>query len=110
MQWFVLTGKWLAILASDFTFFYGALATYNNLGASLLLHCLQSIPSWTNEQTHEINIGMLFLRNKHFVTYTCHGRLIICRRFKFRIYVLHFLYQLMALLFQAFAEAKFTRV
>lgn len=74
MQGLVLARQRLAILASHLALLHRTLAANYDLGARILLHGLERVAARPDEQAHEINVRMLFLRDQHLVADTGHWR------------------------------------
>lgn len=81
MQWFIFSREWLAIFSSNFAFFHRAFATNHDLCAGVFLQFLQSVSTWSNEETYKVDIWVLFLWNHHSVIHSLHWRLVISRWF-----------------------------
>lgn len=67
MQRFILPRQRLTILATHFSLLDRTLAAYNNLGSGVLLHGLERITTWTNQETHKIDVRMLLLWYQHLI-------------------------------------------
>ena len=70
----------------------------------------QGVSSRTNEQSDKIDFRMFFLRNHHLIRDTCHRRLVVNRRLKFRIQSDHLLNHNMTFFFQLASRPIFARV
>ena len=69
MQRLVLSWQRLTVLASHLALLDTALASDDDLGSGVLLHVLQSVSSWSNQQAHKVDVRMIVLGNHHFVTH-----------------------------------------
>jgi len=81
MQGLVFSWQRLPVLPSNLALFDAAFAPDDDLRSSVLLHVLQSVPSWSNEQPNKVDVGMFLLRNHHLVRHLHCGRLIVRRGF-----------------------------
>jgi len=66
MQRLVLARHW-PILAANLSFLDRPFASNYDLSTSVLLHRLESVPTWTNEQTYKVDVRIRLLRDHHFV-------------------------------------------
>lgn len=74
VQWLVLAGQRLSVLATHFAFLHRALAADDDLCARVLLHRFQRVAARPNQQSNEVNVRVLLLRNQHLVTDADHRR------------------------------------
>jgi len=81
MQGLVFSWQRLPIFPSNLALFDATLAPDDDLRSSVLLHVLQSVPSWSNEQAYKVDVRMFLLGNHHLVRHFHCWRLIVGRSF-----------------------------
>jgi len=110
MERLVLTRQGLTIFPPDLALLDTALATNNDLSSGLFLHVLQSVSSGSNQQSHEVNVRVIVLRNHHLVAHFNHWRLVIWWRFVLRVHEHHLLDAVVSHLLQLFPLPVFPGV
>jgi len=110
VQRLILSGHGLASNSSNFPLLHRALATDDDLATSIFLHFLLCVSSGSNEQADEVDVWVLFLREKHFVMNTDWWRLVINWWFVFGNLFHCLLDEHVPLFFQLFAHSVLSRV
>ena len=68
VQWLVLSWQRLPVLPSNLPFLHAPLPAYDDLGSGVLLHVLQGVPSWSDQQADKVDVRVVVLGDHHLVT------------------------------------------
>jgi len=110
MQGLVFSWQWLPVFSPNLSLFDATLAPNDDLCTSILLHVLQSVPSWSNEKSDKVDVRMFLLGDHHLVRHLHCRRLIVRRSFVVRVDQHHLLDAIMPDVFEFFPFAIFSRV